>query len=110
MTESERMVKALHLGLCSHIDYERVLNELADMRLEKVIQYGEDRYAEDDLSVNMLMCYSDIYRKHIRLKKLSFNFENPDIESLLDTYRDLANYAVMAIQILERYERTQADD
>jgi len=102
MNAQERIIEALNFNVFTQQEYERVLTGLANMRLEKVIQYGEDRYNEPDPNVNLLMCYSDVYRKYIRLKKLSFDFKNPDYESLIDTYKDLANYAIMAIQILEK--------
>ncbi len=81
--------------------YEEILKELSEIRKQKVIAYGEDRYLETDKEFNHWMCYSDIYRKFIRLKELTKN--QTEGESLLDTYRDMANYSIMAIQILEQY-------
>lgn len=91
-------------GIITQGEYEKVIANIATIRLNKVIAYGEDRYNETDEEFNYWMCYSDVYRKYIRIKTLTKAAlkKGADGESLIDTYKDLANYAIMAIQILEK--------
>lgn len=103
---SERLTIATENRLLTQERYEELLEELAWQRLCKVIDYGEDRYYNHGKDFDHWMCFSDVYRKFIRLQTLTrraVQEEEPQNESLLDTYRDIANYAIMAVQILEKY-------
>ena len=104
----DRSLRAEELGVKTQAEYERILNELAEIRIEKVASYGEDRYTKvEGIDFDMLMCFSDIYRKYIRLKKLISNHreKGEDGESLRDTFMDLANYAIMGVQIYDSYQK-----
>ncbi len=103
------MDRAIANGLTTQARYEVLLDELATIRLEKVIAYGEARYKEKSDEFNMWMCYCDVYRKFIRLESLlKVNKNNkPDPEMLRDTYMDLANYALMAVQVLFPKEESE---
>lgn len=104
LSRISRLSIARQKGIKTQDEFERLIDKLASMRLEKVIQYGEDRYHEDDLEFNLWMCYSDVYRKHIRLRQLTRDAAKGGEVSpaLIDAYRDMANYAIMALQVLER--------
>ncbi len=67
---SATLALAKKQGSKHHIRYEEILRDLSEQRLEKVRQYGESRYEEEDEEFNLWMCFSDIHRKFIRLKQL----------------------------------------
>ena len=106
------LAKRLGGGSPSQACYESVLAELATLRLAKVKEYGEARYEERDQNFNMVMTYSDLYRKFIRLRqllwipvgqggvsggKLAF-----DISKIRQELLDLANYAIMGVQLIDQ--------
>lgn len=96
----DRVEKADAAGLEYQFEYEQTIAHLAEIRLQKCIQYGEARYnpcMED--KKQMWLCYSDVYRKFIRLDQ---QMATGTTEDLLETYQDLANYAIMAVQLLRR--------
>lgn len=104
-TRAEREAVADEKGIEFQRQYENVIAQLAEVRLRKCIEYGERRYRVDDPEFNRWMCYSDVYRKFIRLEKQMADVDpqapSLGIVNLLETYRDLANYAIMAVQLLE---------
>lgn len=85
--------------------FEEILSEAADLRLAKVIQYGEERYFETDEEVQLWMTYCDVWRKFSRIRKLIKNIlNNRDMESankLRSDYLDLLNYGAMGVQIID---------
>ena len=85
--------------------YENLVNELATIRMNKVLSYGEDRYKDPDIEHQTTITYADIYRKFIRIKELCskgvFQLNAADGESLRDTFMDLANYCLMGVQQLD---------
>ena len=98
------------MGVDTQKKYEEVIEELSEIRKAKIISYGEDRYSkEEGYDFDMMMVYSDIYRKYIRLKQLIKNniSRNTDGESLRDAFADLANYAIMGIQIYDSYKEEE---
>lgn len=98
MNRQDRIAK----GPPTQADYERIIDELATIRMDKVISYGEDRYKDPDPEHRLLITYSDIYRKFIRLKEQMLRREpSADGESLRDNLLDLANYALMGVQLLD---------
>jgi hypothetical protein len=75
------------------------------MWVEKVKGYGLGRYKEDDWEFNLWMCFSDIYRKFIRLRTLTSGAMMGDpqtVAALRDAYADLAVYALSNLVILEK--------
>lgn len=96
----DRAEKADIAGLAYQYEYERTIAHLAEIRLNKCIQYGEARYDPAmDTTKQLWLCYSDVYRKFIRLDQ---QMATGTTEDLLETYQDLANYAIMAVQLLRR--------
>jgi hypothetical protein len=105
MNRADRIKRAEANSLKTQRVYEGIIDEMANIRLNKVMDYGEDRYKIDDLDFDMAMCYSDIWRKFIRIKNLIVNkvkILNVQ-ESIEDTLLDLANYCIMAVQILRSH-------
>jgi hypothetical protein len=52
------------------------------------------------------MCYSDVYRKGIRLRTLTesvMSGEGVAPAVLRDAYADMANYAIMAVQEIDHH-------
>lgn len=93
--------------------YEIIACDLAEQRMAKCKLYGESRYEENDKEFDLWMCFSDIHRKYIRLRQLTQLAREGDgqaINALLDAYRDIANYGIMGIQILNKYYETVADE
>ena len=85
----------------THADYMSVVERLTAIRKDKVRQYGTKRYEIADTETNLWMCYSDVYRKFIRLEE---QLDRRDIKGMVETYSDMANYCIMAIQILEKID------
>lgn len=81
-------------------EYVDALQVLATIQESKCLLYGEKRY-DPSLSAefNRWMCFSDVFRKSVRLEQLT---KAGDDGELLKCYTDLANYAIMAVQILSR--------
>lgn len=84
--------------------YEIIVDELADLRRRKVMSYGESRYHEQDLTRAMNLVESDINRKYIRIQHAvaQGRFDQEDGESLREALMDLANYALMGVQIMDQ--------
>lgn len=95
-----RLNTAARAGLHTQMGFESVLLEMGHLRLEKVVQYGEDRY-QDRWSEpeEMWMIYSDIYRKFIRLRQQVLN---GDLKGMRETCLDLANYGAMGVQLIDK--------
>jgi hypothetical protein len=95
----------------SQAHYERILDEAATIRRAKVLAYGEGRYqTTDTFEETMLSVLFDIKRKHNRLGTVTDMLMRregtiPDGETLRDTLLDLANYAIMGVQILDNYHK-----
>lgn len=108
MNKEQRLEKAKQLGLKTQEKYEEIVDEIANIRIDKVSSYGEDRYSmAEGFDFDMLMCFSDIYRKYIRVKKLVKNnsIKGEDGETLREAFKDLANYGIMGIQIYDNYTK-----
>lgn len=96
-----------------HQVYESIISDLAEQRLAKIKLYGESRYEEKDEEFDLWMCFSDVHRKYIRLRqltKLARQGDKEAINSLVDAYRDIANYGIMGIQIIEKYHEKITTD
>ena len=94
-----RMARAELYGIKHQKGFEMVLDAMAEVRLDKCSAYGERRYENPDLDFNRWMCYSDVYRKFIRLEQ---QMKFGSVSDLRETYMDLANYAAMAIQLIDQ--------
>jgi hypothetical protein len=84
---------------------------------QKAHLYGWSRFGPHSDQFNYWMCFSDIHRKTLRLEMLTeqaLRNSSTNInarEKLIDDYRDIANYAIMAIIILEEQnDRTNSTE
>lgn len=88
------------------IHYLDVVHRAKQLRDTKVADYGESRYQPTNPMFDEMMCYSDIHRKFIRLMN---HYQNPSKplhhETIKETYTDMLNYCVLAIQMLEQHEK-----
>lgn len=101
MTRYQREQLAQEYRLKFQVEFENTLDRIAEIRVNKCAQYGESRYEETDKEFNRWMLFSDIHRKYIRLRQ---QIRQSHDAGLLETYTDLAAYALMAVQILSRQE------
>ena len=104
-TLSNNVYKRVKLGSEHQLDYEIILDHVANTRLHKCEKYGESRYGETDPEFNAWMCFSDIHRKYIRLRqlnKLAISGDKEAMRLLKDAYLDIANYGIMGFQILNK--------
>ena len=92
-------------------EFDTVICDLRCMVEDKLDQYGTSRYGGHSDAFNYWMCFSDIHRKILRLEALtslacSVSANSKDIErareKLIDDYKDIANYAIMAVQVLKK--------
>lgn len=103
-------------GPPTQADYERVLEEIATIRMQKVLSYGEDRYTTDpaEQEHHLFITYSDVYRKFIRIKEFFTRglkvMKAKDGESLRDAFLDLANYGIMGVQLLDKLPKQTEPD
>lgn len=93
----------------SSIHYLDILNKAKIMRNAKVSDYGEKRYQLSSAEFDNMMCFSDVYRKFIRIENHYKNGKKMNFESLKDSYYDLLNYVVMSIQIMELHEQREKE-
>jgi len=95
-------------GLKTQMEYEKVLADAAYIRMHKVEQYGEERYDEPDIEIQLWMTYCDVWRKFSRLRMLIKNIIHKKdvncLKKLRSDYQDLLNYGAMGVQIIDRLE------
>lgn len=93
--------------------WDKIVGHLRHVLIDKLSQYGTARYRNSNTRrFNLWMCFSDIYRKSLRLEELTYKAvkKNPEaLTKLIDDYKDIANYAIMAVQILEQYDEVRTD-
>lgn len=88
-------------------EYEDALAEAATIRLQRALEYGEEHYRDitaEDYAV-MEGVYWDIRRKYNRLRTLFSTWKTSPREGLRDALLDIANYALMGVQLLDRYHQ-----
>lgn len=78
--------------------FRDVLKEMAEVRDAKVRSYGDSRYREPNPALNLIMAFSDVHRKYIRLRQQTLD---GDTAGLRETYMDMANYAAMGVQLID---------
>lgn len=102
------------VGGAHAVEFAWVLNALQQIGNAKVDQYGDSRMLVESRDYDTKMLYSDLHRKHIRINELmatiksaiwGTEYEMPlPVNTLMETFSDLAVYAVRGIQILRRLE------
>jgi hypothetical protein len=100
----------LRLGPPTTLDFERLVDEAATVRLRKVLSYGESRYRDDSVNHAMTLTYGDIYRKYIRIRELILRqkWTGEDGEALRDAFLDMANYGLMGVQLWDKFMEPHA--
>lgn len=101
---SNDVIHRINKGTKHQISYEQIIYKLANIRLAKAKMYGESRYEGHNPEFNFWMTFCDVHRKYIRLQQLNqlcVDGDESAFESIIDCYADLANYAIMAIQLIE---------
>ena len=98
--------------------YKQIQEELADIFLQKINQYGIGMYEEQSEQFRYWGAYFNIRRKTLRLHELTRRslfandalvIRNEARDKLIDDYKDIANYAIMAVQILEERDEIRSD-
>jgi len=80
-------------------DAEVIMNELFNILVAKHADYGPLNIAHaPGGAMNGLLVR--MHDKMARLKNLHYNNKSANYESIEDTYKDLANYAVIALMVL----------
>jgi len=124
---TEKSVKALYARLCTlagvdadcdtyvggahALEFHVILLALQTIGDAKVDSYGDSRMLVESADYDTKMLYSDLHRKHIRINEMMavikaaiWGGEHVPVELLMETFSDLAVYAVRGIQILRRLE------
>ncbi len=73
-----------------------IIEQIKDLRLMKSADYG---YSWKVYGLEGVVW--QLKSKFIRMTNLLNTKKNPVNEPLIDTFRDIANYAIMAIQLIE---------
>ena len=85
--------------------WEDVIRQLREVFKQKNTMYGESAFYEGEIpEFKYWMRLSDIRRKSTRLDKLTDLAARGDQEArrkLISDYKDLANYAIIAVAVLE---------
>lgn len=80
-------------------DVEAIMKELADLLISKHEDYGPKNISDSPGGpINGLLVR--MHDKMARLKNLQYNNVNARHEPIEDSYKDLANYAVIALMVL----------
>lgn len=98
----ERLIEASFERYLRHqTSFEMVLEEIAELRMEKCTEYGEDRYRQEEWTEEeeLWMIFSDIYRKFIRMRQ---QVANGDQEGMRESCLDIASYGAMGVQLIDK--------
>jgi predicted transcriptional regulator len=80
-------------------DVMDIMWELGNLLVRKHMDYGPKNISEaPGGAINGLLVR--MHDKMARLKNLHYNNKSANYESIEDTYKDLANYAVIALMVL----------
>ena len=80
-------------------EVDKIMSELGDLLKRKHADYGPKNIADaPGGAINGLLVR--MHDKMARLKNLHYNNKSANYESIEDTYKDLANYAVIALMVL----------
>ncbi len=101
-----------YAGGAHGFEFNEILITLLIIGNAKVDQYGDSRMLVESADYDTKMLYSDLHRKHIRINQLMATIKESiwdnggtvPVDSLMETFADLAVYAVRGIQILARLE------
>jgi hypothetical protein len=106
-TLREARVLDKDIGPKVHSSLTRIADRLLTMWVDKVNGYGVKRYEPgNSFEFNVWMGFSDVYRKFIRLERLTENAaaDGKISSELTDAYADMALYCMSALSTFEQYE------
>ena len=86
------------------LEWDVVIDDLRQITAHKIQQYGVGMYLSNSEHFRFWAAYFNIRRKTLRLERLTMlalDGELPAKNKLISDYKDIANYAIMAVQILE---------
>lgn len=100
------------VGGAHAFEFHVILLALQKIGDAKVDSYGDSRMQVESADYDTKMLYSDLHRKHIRINQQMIDIKacvwandgHVPVDSLMETFSDLAVYAVRGIQILRRLE------
>lgn len=105
-----RLHEAEAEGISSQELFECVTAVVAHIRLRKVEAYGEGRYKLSEPRYDLAMCFSDLERKMLRLRKITFGsaeLTTAEVgDSLSDTAADIAAYGLLLFQVVVQHRLT----
>ncbi len=90
--------------------WNEIVDDLRITFTQKIDQYGTEMYEGQSANFRFWSAYFNIRRKTLRLERLTeLALHHPDgiaasyecRDKLISDYKDIANYAIMAVQILE---------
>ena len=98
LNREARISDADRAGLHTQERYESIVTEMTNLRLKKVIEYGEARYTEHyPLRQSKAVLWANLQRKFQRAT--NDLIDHPDRPVSRDTYLDMANYALMVLEV-----------
>lgn len=89
----------VHSG--TQAEFDDILMQLSALREQKVAERGEERYNEKDKHRSKILLGADIHRKYQRVDRYLIEGKG-GTDNLEDDFKDLANYAIMGIQLMRR--------
>lgn len=110
MDRQNRLAQADFARVHGQQEYEGLVDEMANIRLAKVHEYGPDLQLIDNWPEASLMAFANIGRKWRRLRNLMFTIpflkkrtlEAGEAFSLRENLLDMANYCLYAVQMLDK--------
>lgn len=96
----------------SDMQFDAILQALSDVHKGKEVLYGSylETHGEDPKIFSLVTHYADIKRKFVRVEniiKAMSKDKDISIDELLDTYADMAVYAVMGIQLINHHKEVE---
>jgi len=89
--------------------YKHIQKTLLDIFVYKIEQYGIGMYENQTEAFKYWAAFFNVRRKTLRMEELTQQALGSEPEAarakLISDYKDLANYAIMAVQILEEDHR-----
>ena len=100
------------VGGAHALEYYVILLALQKIGNAKVDSYGDSRMLVESADYDTKMLWSDLHRKHIRINQQMIDIKaaiwdndgHVPVDTLMETFSDLAVYAMRGIQILRRLE------
>jgi len=92
-----------------HQALTRQADRLLTLLIHKMMVYGNDRFRDHDLEFDAWVSFTDVYRKFIRCENMTRAIAHRGdkdeelMDTALDTYSDLANYAMISLYHMSKH-------